>query len=162
MDDDLTERELRAQARDDPVGEHRFHFSWNAWQTDEEDGGDVDPDTRRGAVGIRDDFRAGREHGLDSVSFGHGSIEHFEDGLDPFERWLMEFERNVGDLGEDFSGEVVLCGAEAAGDDDEIGTRERVAKDIDVGLQVVGNCGVVDDINADLGQLGGEPLTVGV
>jgi hypothetical protein len=74
----------------------------------------------------------------------------------------VEFERDAGDLGEDFARQVVLSRAEPAGDDDEIRPITRMAENVEVGFEVVCNGRVKDDIDANLGKLGRQPLAVGV
>jgi hypothetical protein len=65
----------------------------------------------------------------------------------------VALDRRAGQPGQRLAGEVVLGRTEAAGGDDDVGTRARVGQDRRDALQVVANDGGLLDVDTDGGQL---------
>lgn len=55
-------------------------------------------------MGVGNDARGLREHGLDPIAFGHGSVSRLEEVLDVGHRFGSEFERLAEGLGHRFAG----------------------------------------------------------
>ena len=65
-------------------------------------------------------------------------------------------------LGEGFARQVILRRAQAAGDDDQIGSLGRGPEDRDMVRQRVAQCGVQADRDSQIRKLAAEPLAVGI
>lgn len=124
--------------------------------------GDVQPLAGGAAVGVGQDGGAFDLVGLLGVVGRHGHVTGGEALAQEFEEGFVAVEREVEGLGEALAGEVVFGGAEAAGEEDDVGAVEG---DIDGRAEVVAV--VADDGlegygDAEVVEAGGEVEGVGV
>ena len=158
------EGKFAVEERDDGSEEHGPQFARRAGQEDEAlvAGGDVQGQAGGGAVGIGEDGGAFGDHGLDLDIGGHGTAARGKELFDPGEGGRVEDQFAAEGMGGKLAGEVVAGGAEAAGDEDEIGTAQRLAEGGLDARAVVGDAHLAGDFVAEVGELAAKPLLVGV
>ena len=94
----------------------------------------------------------GRHHHL---ARGEALVERGEDGG-------VAAKRDAECGGDGFAGEVVFGGAEAAGEEDDVGAGDRDAGGSGEVIEIVADDGLEGDLDAEIVELGGEEERVGV
>src|SRR5271170_7193389 len=120
------------------------------------------PQRRSGAARIRENGGSFGNHGLAFIDFWHGARETAEAFLDFAHDRFVEMQLAAQKFGDGFARAVVIRGAQAAAGDDQVGAVEGVAEG---GTHFVGRIadhGFVDDADADLVELVGEPEGISV
>ena len=162
-DDSLSTGETRA----DLFEEHAVHLARDAGHGRDEariptSAGQFHPDARRSTNRIEERETPLGKHGLNAVAFGHGAASTAKEVFELRQRCGIQFEVHAGQLGEDIAGEIIERGPEAAGDEDHIGPLDGQLQCLQVGGHAVGDGGVKQHGNAEIGELQTEPLAVGV
>ncbi len=124
--------------------------------------GEVEPLAGRAAVEVGQDLGAFDLVGLLGVVGRHLHVAGGEALLEELEDGLVAEEREIEGFGEALAGEVVLGGAEAAGEKDDVGA---VDGDVDGGAEmvaIVADDGLERDGDAEVVEAGGEVKRVGV
>ena len=109
--------ELRLQARQHVVGHQALHFEGHAGHAHEDGALVQKPHAGGRAHGVVQHLAVGRHQGLLAVHVQHGPLEALEYFLDVVQRGLVHHQLGAEVAGQDVLGEVVLGGAEAAGDE---------------------------------------------
>ena len=159
------------EARFDFGVEEGFEFAGGAGEEDGklavgfgvwalEDG--VEPLAGGAAVGVGEEGGAVEDVGLADVVGRHGHVAGGEACLEGGEDVGVAVEGEVEDLGEALAGEVVFGGAEAAGEDDDVGAGEGDANGGGEVSAVVADDGLEGDGDAEVVEAGGEVEGVGV
>jgi hypothetical protein len=115
-----------------------------------------------GAVGVGEEDGTLEDIGLTDVVGGHGDVAGGEAGLEGGEYGGVAVEGEVEDLGEALAGEVVFSGAEAAGEENDVGAAEGDADGAGEVAAVVADDGLEGDRDAEVVEAGGEVEGVGV
>ena len=122
----------------------------------------LDDERGCGAVGVLDGGGACGDVGLLEIVGGGDEVAAVEAFFDLGDEVGVADEFAVGDFGDDLAGEVVLGGADAAGGDDGIGAFHGAGEDLAHAAGVVANDGLVEEVDAEGGELLGHPRGVGV
>ena len=116
----------------------------------------------RGAVGVLDgDCPCGDVRLLQVVGSGD-EVAAVETLLDLGHEIGIANEFPARDFSDDLAGEVVLGGTDAARGDDGVGALHGAAKDFAHAAGVVADDGLVEEVDAEGGQLLGHPSRVGI
>ncbi len=113
-------------------------------------------------AGVGDGLGGGDEHRLLDVALGEAEAASGEEGAQPLLRLRIHVHLLAQGEGDRLTRQVVLGGAEAAGDEDEVGPLAGAADGLGQAAQVVAHLGDVVQVDAQRGQAGGQVLGVGV
>ncbi len=116
----------------------------------------------RGADRVREDLGAAGEIGLLRVRRAHRAPELLEAPADVIERGLVALGRDAQRLGDGLAREVVRGRAEAAGADDDASEAREAFDGGDDPAAIVIDGRLLDDLEAEVGEAGGEPGPVRV
>ncbi len=114
------------------------------------------------AVGVVEDLGAFEHVGLLGVVGRHDDAAGGEALVEAGEEIGVAMEREAEGGGDGLAGEVVLGGAEAAGEEDDVGAVEGGAGGVGEVLEVVADDGFEGDGDAEVVETGGEVERVGV
>ena len=160
--DGLGEVEFPAQVGDYLVGEEPLELEGDAGQGEHYAARVFDDEGRGGAVGVIDDDGALRDVGQALVVGGHDEAPALEAALELLDKARFEDEPPAGGVGDYLSGQVVLGRAESAPGDDDVGAVEGVGDDLFHAARVVADHGLVEEVDAEVGEALGHPCGVGV
>ncbi len=115
-----------------------------------------DPQSRRGAARILQDFRAFRHHRLTNVQFRHLAAQVAESALNVLHDFVIAFQPPPEQIRDSLASQVVLRRAEPARRNDQLDASERLAKHFAQQRFVVADDRLAHHFNADAVELFGE------
>ena len=160
-DDHFAGAELH-QARRDLRLPHPLQLRGRAGHGDDDAAVLLHPPAGGGAARVGDRAGGGDEHRLLDVALREAEAAGGEEGAQPLLHLFVHVHLLVQAEGDRLAGEVVLGGAEAAGDEDEVGALVGAAYRLRQALEVVADGGNVVHVDAHGRQADGEVLRIGV
>ena len=142
--------------------EHRLELVRRTGQQHGDGAGLLDPLSGRGAAIVGQNVGALDHEGLALVDLGHGAFGGGEALRQPVGDVGVEDQLAVERLGDGVAGDIVLGGAEAAGENHDGGAAHGLAHLRGQAVAVVADDALGDHFDAEFVQLGGEIERVGV